>query len=409
MTVTSTLKLEPLPSSTIAGAPKADFDSAFGRVATGVDLNNLSEADTAAIQDALYRHSVLLFPGWSDAEGKLGYVKPEAQYELTRSFDPSASGYGHGKERQKSSILHPDLKTLPECSAVQLIGNGPVASHEGLVNVQLKHPHHKTFHDTVVSDVDEEEAGATRFYRWHIDAALYDLHPPKVTSLYGITMPVGKNQTVRYDDGSNETLPVSQGTTAFVSGAQMFDELSPARKSLAVRTTVTYAPHPYVWMKDARSNSLGLGLVSQGKELQLDQLPDWQESKIQRLPMCWKNPVTGRLHLQVHPSAIMELSIAPLSTPASPDSFYPEGASITDLAEVRTIVLSLQRASISPAKVYAHDWQEGDFCLFHNRGVLHTVVGAFRPDEVRMFHQCNLAGSETPAGPDADDRARYML
>lgn len=407
MTVFSALKFQPLPSSTIPGAPKADLDPNFGRIATGVDLNNLSAHDTAVIHDALYRHSLLLFPGWSNTGGKLGYVKPEAQFQLTHSFDPTASGYGHGKDRQKSSILHPDLKTLPECNAVQLIGNGPVAQHEGLHNIQLKHPHHRTFHDTVINDKDEE-LGATRFYRWHIDAALYDLHPPKVTSLYGIAMPHGKNQIVRYDDGSNEYLPVPQGTTAFVSGAQAFDELSAAQKSLAVRTTVTYAPHPYVWMKDARSNSLGLGLVSQDKELALTQLPSWEESKVQRLPMCWKNPVTGRLHLQVHASAVMALSIEPLTTPPTSDSLYPDGAKITKLEQVRSIVLGLQRASIRPTKVYAHDWQEGDFCLFHNRGVLHTVVGAFRPEEVRMFHQCNLAGSDTPSGPDAEDLARYM-
>jgi alpha-ketoglutarate-dependent taurine dioxygenase len=45
--------------------------------------------------------------------------------------------------------------------------------------------------------------------------------------------------------------------------------------------------------------------------------------------------------------------------------------------------------------------------LFHNRGVLHSVVGAFRPDEVRCFKQCNLAGSDSPVGPDDDDVKKY--
>lgn len=31
--------------------------------------------------------------------------------------------------------------------------------------------------------------------------------------------------------------------------------------------------------------------------------------------------------------------------------------------------------------------------IFHNRGVLHSVVGAFKPEEIRVFKQCNLAGS----------------
>ena len=53
------------------------------------------------------------------------------------------------------------------------------------------------------------------------------------------------------------------------------------------------------------------------------------------------------------------------------------------------------------------DWflcrREKDLVLFHNRGVLHTVVGAFKPDQVRAFHQCNLAASDDPAGPTPED------
>jgi xanthine dioxygenase len=57
--------------------------------------------------------------------------------------------------------------------------------------------------------------------------------------------------------------------------------------------------------------------------------------------------------------------------------------------------------------VYPHDWQEKDLVLFHNRGVLHTVVGAFTPDQVRAFHQCNLAASDDPVGPTPEDVRRY--
>lgn len=41
--------------------------------------------------------------------------------------------------------------------------------------------------------------------------------------------------------------------------------------------------------------------------------------------------------------------------------------------------------------------------LFHNRAILHSVVGAFTPDEIRVFHQCNLAGSDDPTGPTKED------
>ena len=40
--------------------------------------------------------------------------------------------------------------------------------------------------------------------------------------------------------------------------------------------------------------------------------------------------------------------------------------------------------------------------LFHNRGVIHSVVGVFAPDEVRVFRQCNLAASHPPLGPEAE-------
>lgn len=48
----------------------------------------------------------------------------------------------------------------------------------------------------------------------HIDAALYDLDPPKVTTLYGLKVPQGETQTVRYDDGTGDELKVPLGTTS---------------------------------------------------------------------------------------------------------------------------------------------------------------------------------------------------
>jgi hypothetical protein len=65
----------------------------------------------------------------------------------------------------------------------------------------------------------------------------------------------------------------------------MFDILPPELKSVAVRSKVRYAPHPYVWMAPARSNTLGLGLLSENKELPLSELPEWSEDKIKSFPM----------------------------------------------------------------------------------------------------------------------------
>lgn len=167
---------------------------------------------------------------------------------------------------------------------VQLIGNGTVYDHEGLAEAKLKHPHHKTFHKTQISPEDEA-AGATRFYRWHIDAALYDLSPPRVTTLFALNVPSGPKQVCRYDDGTGDELSVPLGTTAFVSGKNMFDLLPSALKSVAVRTRVKYAPHPYVWMAPAHAKSTGLGIECEGLEMDLSELPPWEETKRKVLPM----------------------------------------------------------------------------------------------------------------------------
>lgn len=199
-------------------------------------------------------------------------------------------------------------------------------------------------------------------------------------------VPGGRKQTLLYDDGSNDEFTVPLGTTAFVSGYAMYDNLSPQDQEFVRTTKVEYAPHPYVWMSNAKSRSDALGLVSEGKEIPLENLPPIEDDKIQILPMCWRNPVTGRPALQVHPSAVRRLHLA-------------DGTLVDNLEEVRDIVHRLQRPGIAPKMVYPHDWEQGDFVLFHNRGVLHSVVGAFAEDEVRLFRQCNIAGSRLPDGP----------
>ncbi|CAG8023102.1 unnamed protein product [Penicillium salamii] len=356
--------------------PGSDID--FGAEIRGIDLEHLNDEQFQMIRKALYEHHVVVF---KNQKG----LSPKAQYELTKRFDPASENYGHGKAIDaKRSILHPDLKTVPHQPQVQVIGNGQVQSYEGLKDIQLRHPHHRTFHQDHIPD--DKDYDFTRFYRWHIDAALYDLYPPQVTTLLAVQVPKGRRQTLLYDDGTEEAMNVPLGTTAFVSGERMFELLSPEDKEFVRTSKIEYAPHPYIWMSAARSRSTGLGLHSEGLELPDSELPPIDPSKIMIFPMCWKNPVTGKLALQIHPSAILRIHCA-------------DGTTIDDLARVRDIVYKLQRPAISPQYVYPHDWVEDDLVLFNNRGVLHSVVGAFKPDEVRLFRQCNLAASDPPVGP----------
>ncbi|KAF8753723.1 Alpha-ketoglutarate dependent xanthine dioxygenase [Rhizoctonia solani] len=392
------IEVLPLPLPPSADASKF---KEFGREVKGVDVGNLTPEQFKEIEELLYKYNALLFRNTS--------LSPEQQYRLTKvyppppnrsvddfrltrggqAFDPTSESYGHGNNKTgntKKSVLHPDLKTIPRVPQVQLIGNGTVYDHEGLAEAKLKHPHHRTFHKTAIPD--EEDLKYTRFYRWHIDAALYDLSPPKVTTLYAINVPAGEHQTCRYDDGTGDELSVPLGTTAFVSGLQL-----------------RYAPHPYVWMAPAHAMPTGLGIESEGLELPLNELPPWEKEKIKVFPVVTlEESCHWRLHFQVHPCGVAALIVDPLPEGAAREgALYPDGAELTDLRQVRELLYSMQRPAIAPSLVYPHDWSEKDLVIFHNRGVLHSVVGAFAPDQVRAFHQCNLAASEDPIGPSAED------
>ncbi|TFY83803.1 hypothetical protein EWM64_g222 [Hericium alpestre] len=413
------IEVVPLPLPPSADPTKL---AGFGVEVKGVKVASLTDEELGQIQELLYKHDVLLFRNCD--------LSPEQQYALAKVvellhgveahvfvslmlsaaaysvqvFDPMTEHYGHGNNKiGKNSILNPLLTTIPGVPQVQLIGNGTIYNHEGIAEAQLKHPSHKTFHKTHVS-AEDEAAGVTRFNRWHMDAALYELSPPKVTALYALRVPQGPPQVCRYDDGTGDELQVPPAATAFVSGKTMFEVLPPELKSVAVRTKVRYAPHPFVWMSTAGAVPTGLGLESDGLEMPYEKLPPWDEASVKTYPVLWKNPVTEALHLQAHPCAVSELIISPLPQ-GSPrkDALYPDGAYIKDLKTVRDLLYKLQRPGIAPSLVYPHDWRDKDLVVFHNRGVMHSVTGALTSDQVRVYHQCNLAASDEPVGPsDAD-------
>lgn len=216
---------------------------------------------------------------------------------------------------------------------------------------------------------------------------MYDLDPPRVTSLAAVKVPQGRRQICRYDDGSGEELEVPLGTTAFISGYRMYELLSEEDKEFVRTSEVEYGAHPYIWISEARSRPNGLGLFSEGRELPDSRLPPVDQGKIRRYPMVWKNPLTEKLALMVYPTPVRRI-------------WRRDGSVVEDLETVRTIVYRLQRPGISPRLIYPHDWQEGDLILFNNHGVMHSIVGSFRDDEVRIFKQCNMAASSAPVGAD---------
>lgn len=345
------------------------------------DPSNLSPEDFKDLYEALHKYLVIVIP---DMEN----LPPKSQWKLTTMFDPTCDkigkAYGHGKEfRHEKSVLRRDGTSIPDQPQVQVLGQGSwPAGHHGMGDIELRHPVHFDFHRDPLTDEQAYENDQTRFYRWHIDSALYGLSPPVATTLLGIHVPPhSKKQKIVYED-TDDVLEVTQGATAFVSGANAFKLLTPEEQERALGTTVVYAPHPYIFISPARATSDGLTMVSEGKEMPLDELPPWEESKVKKLPLVWTNPVTKEHHLQVHGCCIHQLEL-------------PDGT-VLPLEEARREVYRLMRPAISPKNVYAHDWEKGDLAIFFNRGVWHSVTGQFSPGEKRLMHQCNIASGQDP-------------
>ncbi|VVT45165.1 uncharacterized protein SAPINGB_P000659 [Magnusiomyces paraingens] len=355
-------------------------DAPLGAVVTlpsGItDPADLNDVDFQKLKEGLLTHSVLVIPGQEN-------LLPSSQYQITKRMDPTCEGgYGHSKEfRHDKSVLRRDGVSVPDQPQVQVLGQGTFKGHYGMDSITLRHPTHFDFHQTPLTD-EEVAKGYTRFYRWHIDSALYGLSPPVCTTLLGIHVPEStKTMKIKYED-TNEEIEVAQAGTAFFSGANAFEALSDEDKELALGTTVEYAPHPYIFISPARATSDGVTMVSENKEIPLDELPEWEESKVKKLPMVWTNPVTGKHHLQIHGACVYRMH-------------RPDGT-VLELEDARKEAYRLIRPAISPKNIYVHSWKKGDLALFHNQGVLHSVTGQFAEDETRLMHQCNIASGVDP-------------
>ena len=67
----------------------------------------------------------------------------------------------------------------------------------------------------------------------------------------------------------------------------------------------------------------------------------------------WKNPVTGKLHFQVHPGCAKEFFIEALPAYATREgALYPAGVHIEDLKKVRDLLYKMQRPGIAPNVSY---------------------------------------------------------
>jgi hypothetical protein len=104
------------------------------------------------------------------------------------------------------------------------------------------------------------------------------------TALRAVKCPSQEGEvTVNWDDGSELSMKCKPGQTAFVSTQQLYELLSDEEKMLAENSWVEYAPFPYMWIERCKGRPNGLGLETEGLERTMDEMPEWEESKIKRV------------------------------------------------------------------------------------------------------------------------------
>ncbi|KAI8665750.1 TfdA family taurine catabolism dioxygenase TauD [Fusarium sp. Ph1] len=316
----------------------------FGAEVYGIDLNTFTDADFNFISDALHKHKLLVFKEQPEM------LKPQQQYKLTSSFDPDEKmgGFAHGRDPlltiHKGVNIYgiPKRPAIPVQPQVHILGRGPLPDdHYGFPpGFEVQGIDHQEFHLPPHIPAEEREDGASRFYQWHFDAAL---------------------------------------------ALEILDEET---RQIVLHSRIEYAPHVFVWMAGAHSTRLGYLIESEGLEVPLDQLPQWDKAKVCVYPMAWTNPKTGEKSLQVHGQGAFKLYLK-----NSPDA---EETIVEDLKEVRAFMDKLMRPALQPENIYAHPHQEQDVILWYNRALWHSITEFPKSYGSRVMHQCNVAASDHP-------------
>lgn len=378
----STIEVVPLPES-------ARKQSELGAQVHlhGANLADLSAEDTAVLKQALYDHSVLVIKGVKDLEATL-------VPELCKIWDSNQLNvHGHGKSlSDKGNILTANhAARVPHAPQVSIIGNGDFKDHFGSGELALRHVEHTSFHRDPLSK-EQIAAGETRFYRWHIDAPLYELQPAKVTMLYSFVNPASPKQFITFQDGKR--LDLDAGSTSFFSGNKLWNMLTPEEQDWALRTTVGYAPKPYNFMMNCKASSDGLTIVSEDKEVPIEQLDfDWE--KVQSHPLVWRNP--GRPDRP----AVQALGCC-LYTLTTEGEHGEDPVKVSDLKDVRARIYEIQKRIMSPEYIYSHPWEKDDLVIFNNHAVTHSITGQLQGLE-RLFWQCNLASKDAPVAAKREE------
>ena len=258
----------------------------IGAEIRGVDLREPLDAATCkAFNDVLLDHLVLVLRG----------------QELTaEQFRDALSAFGEIMEQHRAKFI------LPQCREVSRVVNG-----EGLRPAA----------------------------EWHTDHTNHEI-PPKITSLYGVTIPDG------------------EGDTAFANMYVAYDRLSDADRAQAHSLTTLNSMEDSISYTDADRARYPGGIPH---------------------PLVRVHPETCKRSLYFHISKSQKI----------------EG--MADAA-VRPYLQSLLDKGISAEGVYRHAWRKGDVVICDNRCTMHRVHADYSPQTPRLLWRTLVRG-DRPAGP----------
>lgn len=355
----------------------------FGAIVEGVDLNSIDPATFAILKDAVLTHRLLIFKGQKS-------LHPKNQLAFVQMFSPGSLNFSHALDPDYNRRRMGKGATIPGVPQCQVLGYGQIpAGHYGLPDdLVINRQDHTTVHKHPLTP-EEIEAEGVRLMQLHFDGALYNAPPPFCGSLLAIKTPKGADQVLRFDNinGKGE-INVAPGATAYFNASQAYQLLTEEQKAIADNSLITYAPHAFSWIAGCKATSDGSSIVSEGKEVPLDNLPPWTDDRMKTMRWVWHNPKTGEKSLMIHGQCALRLLLK-----SSPEG---EVTTVTDLAEVRRILQTFQTPILRPEYVYPHNHQEGDLAVWYNHGMWHSIVD-FKPNRGRrIMHQVNLAHTSDP-------------
>ncbi|KAK4502666.1 hypothetical protein PRZ48_006092 [Zasmidium cellare] len=334
----------------------SDHDQ-IGAHITGIDLNDVDETSFATLRHAVYTHNVVIVKHQDN-------LLPSKQFELIKRFDPGATpkhGFGNGEKLKElgNALGKNPFYSIPGSGGVTLVGNGYQGhDHHGLKDVVLNGMSHVDYHADPPSP-DEMDRGYARFNTFHFDGIIYGSHPSRVTTFRCVRLPKGPDVTIQWDDGNGQqAMACPPGSTAFISGAQLYDLMSDEEKRIADNSYWEPAPYPFAWYGSRKFRQSGLGLVSGGEVLPLDKLPTWTPDKIYRYPMVWVNPVTGEKSFQIMAEVVRKVYFK--SGPREPERI------VEDLEEIRLWLNKILDRVAKPEYVFVPRTEEGDMVIWNN-------------------------------------------